>query len=539
MNRRGGQASAKRGQSSVVGVVLVFALVILTMTITVAVGHAALSDTQDQLSEDRAELAMTQLDSQIAGVALGRSNLQSLEIGSEADGYTLDESAGRMTVEVGGTTKLDTDMGAITYDQGGATIAYQGGGVWKANRDGEARMVSPPEFHYRDATLTLPLVVVEGDSSVSDTLYVEDKTRTQHWPSGSDTNPVSGGTVTVTVESAYADAWANYFEERTEGTVTYPAPDTVELELTVPTSSPSISGAMVGQSTGSMDLKSNTLAKKYDSSTAGHTHSSGVDVYYEGDVDIKNNAEIHGDVHSNGEITNKGTIHGDAYHENGYNENGGSLGGSEISGATIPDPSNVNSLISSTTYGTAGPAAMETQSCPCTLTAGDYQLSEIDVDSEVILDTSSGEIDMKVQNGIELGGGANIKVQGPNRVNIYNAGGLDMGNSAKVTDDSGDYEAPNFWIYMRDDSSSELKQGTEYTGVIYAPGQSGGGTIKLKNGGEIHGAVVGDINDAKAKKEFYYDEALASADTIPSSATGSMTTITYLHVSTNTVEVSD
>ena len=221
----------RRAQSSVIGVVLVLSIVIAGSTLTLALGAEAVSSTQGQLSNERAEQAMTQLDSQAAMVALGSTDRQEVTLPeSGAGGYSVDDGAGWMNVsysnESGATKEIFNErMGAIVYENGQQTVAYQGGGVWRASEGGSSRMVSPPEFHYRDATLTLPLVTVRGTGAVNSRAQITRNQTVQYFPDRARNdefrNPVAGTAINVTVRSEYYEAWGNYFATRTEGTVTY------------------------------------------------------------------------------------------------------------------------------------------------------------------------------------------------------------------------------------------------------------------------------------------------------------------------------
>ncbi|MEF8887524.1 MAG: hypothetical protein V5A30_06925, partial [Haloarculaceae archaeon] len=100
-NRPGGERGRPggRGQSSVIGVVLILGLVISSMTVIATVGGVALLNTEDELSVSRAEKVMTQFDSQSALVALGETNARQTQLASGNSGeYTLDEDAGWMRI---------------------------------------------------------------------------------------------------------------------------------------------------------------------------------------------------------------------------------------------------------------------------------------------------------------------------------------------------------------------------------------------------------------------------------------------------------
>jgi len=265
---------ARRGQA-VVGVVLLVALVVVGTALVVAIGGQALTDTERRSDVQRAQQAMTLFDSQTAQVALGESDRQTVRFGRAAGTYSVDSTAGKISIinvdrdddGDGGdeitwaagdypTDAVDGDgdgdieyihnetLGAVAYEGEDRTIAYQGGGVWQKDPEGGTRMVSPPEFHYREGTPMLPVIRVVGDGgaaggSARATVSKGDFHARSIYPNASDSfdngdpfrNPVENGSVVVRIESDYANAWGSYFEERTDGDVTYPAEGVVAVEL--------------------------------------------------------------------------------------------------------------------------------------------------------------------------------------------------------------------------------------------------------------------------------------------------------------------
>lgn len=228
-----------RGQASVLGTVLVIALTIIGTTATLTFGAASLKDAKQGAQFQKIEHTMTSLDSRMALVALGGGNAQSISLGDAGEGrYFVDEDAGWARIvhhNYSGNGNAETianiTLGAVVYENGDTRIAYQGGGVWRQTDEGTA-MVSPPEFHYRDATLTFPIIRVAGSGGTTEPATVEMRTDQQSrhifenasasYTGSSDAyrNPLTDGTVTVTVHSQDYRAWAEYFRTRTDGTVT-------------------------------------------------------------------------------------------------------------------------------------------------------------------------------------------------------------------------------------------------------------------------------------------------------------------------------
>ena len=201
----------RRGQSSPLAVILVLSIVVAGSLAVAGLGVEALGDTQRTMDVERAEKGLTQLDSNVALVALGSADGQEMTLSrGDAAAYRLDDDAGWMNVTVTNTsddtteTVMNATLGEIAYENEGRTVAYQGGGVWKRDGGGNSLTVSPPEFHYRSATLTLPLVTVSGDRSLNGGIVAHEGGQSiQHFPNrsaeGEWLNPLDTGRVRVTV----------------------------------------------------------------------------------------------------------------------------------------------------------------------------------------------------------------------------------------------------------------------------------------------------------------------------------------------------
>lgn len=239
--------SAVRGQSSVIGIVLLMAIVVTGTITIVATGTSVLADGRTDAQIESAEHAMTKFDATAALVALGESTNQRarVSLGGIDESLTVNPERGWMNVtivnESSGIVRpvMNRTLGAVTYQNGDVEIAYQGGGVWK-QADGAPTMISPPEFHYRGQTLTLPLITVGGTAQGSELVLSSVDGQDRRYPNTdaneSFVNPLTDGQVNVTVKSDYYEAWGRFFEQRTSGSVSYDhAAETVTIELVVPT----------------------------------------------------------------------------------------------------------------------------------------------------------------------------------------------------------------------------------------------------------------------------------------------------------------
>ncbi|WP_259519758.1 hypothetical protein [Halanaeroarchaeum sp. HSR-CO] len=218
---------------------MLLGITLLSVGALATFGSAAIDDTRHSVDVQSAEHALSQLDSRVSLVALSEADRQSVALGRGRQGtYTVHPDAGQITVthlnysNNGDEHVLYNDsLGEVRYDTGETTLAYQGGGVWRSASSGGSSIVSTPEFHYRGMTLTLPIVRVEGDGSVSGSAQANVYSNTtsvsiypdhdEPYPDTSRnyTNPVHNGTVQIAVESNYYRAWAEYFASRTDGEV--------------------------------------------------------------------------------------------------------------------------------------------------------------------------------------------------------------------------------------------------------------------------------------------------------------------------------
>lgn len=303
-----------RAASTVLGIVLLFAIVVGGTAVVLTVGATALDDTNRQLDTSRAEKVLTQLDSKTAMVALGGTDYQGVDLPAGGGEYAVADEAGWMNVTVenaagGGTSKImNVTLGAVVYETGDTTLAYQGGGVWKRTESG-AVMVSPPEFHYRNATLTHPLVSVTGDPGLDGAARItKNGSTTTRFPDHDAgdpalTNPLRNGKVKVTVGSEYYEAWGRYFSQRTTGTVDYDHDaGTATATLLVP-SDVTVDNAFT--TTGNGGIGGGVGVYSYDSRTDRNVGGVGVGDYqerYNGDVYTTDGSELSGGANVNGDL---------------------------------------------------------------------------------------------------------------------------------------------------------------------------------------------------------------------------------------------
>ena len=253
----------RSGQSSPLAVLFVVGFAITSAGFVVSQGGDAFGETKGTATVSLNEQSMSKFDAEASVVALGSSDTRTVPLGDTGDGrYEVRDSGSWIRVEhrnytasvtnTKNETVYNESMGAVVYESSGESIAYEGGGVWRTDEPGNTVMVSPPEFRYRSGTLTMPAIEVTGDTKgaaagtpsatveraeTRDRIYPNETSATGNGVGApyDDTgaeydNPVQNGTVAITVHSPHYAGWADYFRERTDGTVSV---DDANNEVTV------------------------------------------------------------------------------------------------------------------------------------------------------------------------------------------------------------------------------------------------------------------------------------------------------------------
>jgi hypothetical protein len=451
---------------------LLLAIVLAGTALVVSGGATALDDTRGQLDVGRAEKALTQFDSRSAMVALGGTSRQGVELATGADdGYSVDGSVGWMNVSITDpsttpaqtVTVVNATLGATLYENDDTVIAYQGGGVWKRTASG-ATMLSPPEFHFRDATLTLPIITVDGDPTLSTGATVEKGgPMAIEYPNTTANskfvNPLANGRVNVTVHSDYYQAWGRYFEQRTGGKVWYNhTAETARTELVVP------------------------FDEDFDNLVAT-TASSG--------------------------ITTNGRH------------------------ATVPSPkaTGVNYPLADSRIQTKIDEC-EQPSSPCTPVSGSLVTAsggtyyvDGDFDDSITADTSGGNITLVVDGQFKPSA---VSITGPSDRGVQV---LTDGNFKVDSDVTGLYDAGQFSVIMHSGTSFDVNGNKDMKGFIYAPGSD----CDMNGNANFVGGLVCETVDVNGNPNSWsYDSSVKDVDL---RLDGQETRLTYLHITTNPINV--
>lgn len=573
---------SSRAQSETLGFILVFSIMVIGALVVVALGATAISDTEDQLSEERAEKALTQFDSKAGLVALGEADAQLVSFtNDDGEDFRVFEDRGWMNVtvtdrETGDEMEvMNTTLGALVYEgSNGPALAYQGGGVWRVDESG-GQMVSPPEFHYRNGTLTLPTINITGELDFGPTARISRGDVNQTFPVKDDPdrmNPLTNHEVVVTVQSEFYQGWAHYFEERTDGSTQLDHDEeTVTVRLRTPVGetrvvesigSTSTAGHLSIQGEGTVEHNSDSYDSRvgpYDESRSGEGNITLAGDFDAGSATISVNGSIEsgGEVecHQNAEIT--GAVWASSFEDIDDCDDAAEGGAVQV-GSLDFDTFTLNPFIDlrveeiAETNNNDETSAIDDEELDwdggsqLTLEAGNYYLEELVVGSgqELTIQTDTDQVTrLAVENFVHLDEG-DIVIEGDGKVKTFVKGEATVDGTHHFKMYRGTFttaanveNATQNWIYGKDTLTADLdgSQGNPVTveGVFYAPtlldDTAAISSLDMSHATVYGGIIMGDVD--MHQSSVAYDEALRQAEALPEDA--EVITINFLHVTEN------
>ncbi len=247
--------------SSVIDVVILLTITLASIGIMLLYMTPAITDMQDMAKSQKVEQAFTVFDSRTSKTALGESPTQNtkfsimggnLKVLGDVGSYkesrimiiSLSENsswhdsfyqrrgvwnAWESYQHEPDFTGFMTPMGKVQYNSGDRSIAYEGGGVWSKYPGGGTTMVSPPEFHYNGETLNLPIMKINGNTTLSGKTDANINIRSSNIPAilypntsinSNFVNPLSCDKLIIYINSEFYEGWAEYAQTLTSTTVT-------------------------------------------------------------------------------------------------------------------------------------------------------------------------------------------------------------------------------------------------------------------------------------------------------------------------------
>lgn len=557
---------ADRGQSNTLAVAIVLVLAITSALAIAGLGSISLDRGQRFAETQSGLLIMTELDSRASLVALEGGDESAIEFNKrDLNGQVAVDDSGTFRLVMRNTTSNETiwqentSLGSITYRNGEQRIAYQGGGVWRKRTGNGSVMVSPPEVHYEQGTLTLPMIRLGGADRRMSRARMRKTSERRIYPRPDEgpnrSNPVPvGNQLDLYVTSEYYQGWATFFERRIGGEVeVYHANNTVRVTLVSPASRFELASGLISTGTGSaVDMQGNaenpTFLDSYDSSRGPYedTNGSNGSVRSDGGVELGGNSFILGTVDTGGTVKlsgNDNLIDGDAYHR-GLKITGKN---NRITGVEAPNGSGVNvapitGVVTNRVNAICRDGAsfspeeeLNGSGVSSYCHEGDFTLNG----DTLTVNLSDGNVSLAIDGDLRLKNEAEIEIVNPQvgtQLTIWLGGDSIRITSSNVT--VPDQKSPALHLYGKGRLSVEMTSQSTFDGLLFAPAEPGGGAkLSLQSNSELFGAaVVGEV-DMQSGSAVHYDQALAGFSFDRPGTPVSR--LSYLYVTINSVEVED
>lgn len=582
-----------RGQSETLGVALLIGIAVLGAVAIAVTGFAALDRDRERVGTAQAERSLSQFDLKASDIALDQTGSSRFDFGLPDTEGTLHTrpDAGWIRVRYTDLTGLEdpnsvvvtnVSLGAVTFDQGSRSVGYQGGGVFRADGNGSV-LVSRPEFHYRNGTLTVPIIDVEGNQGGASAVQITPDGVNQTFPDASRnlSNKVDNTSVVVTVQSRYYQGWADFFRTYTSGIVTVdPAAETATVQFVSLPENRGVGGGIVATAeSGALELVgTGAYVDSYNSSQGPYEDTASGDgtVTAVGNITISADATIDGTAESGQWLRvdqSASTVTGDGLYTVNYTDSGTIQGNiEEIDGVptVLPIDTFVTSRLNdvrATNNNSEANAEPDVSNIgdglevgsgeSVTLDSGRYYMENLKVEGgDLELDTSDGNVTLAVRDWMTVtkkgGDGGNITVDGSGVVKVYltsrqetsvsitGRGNTDVnffvgkGSSVHIPDDV----ASRFRAFAPQETRTAIAgssgNNATFHGIVYAPdGLQLSGRAYAKQANVYGGLVAGQIALGQYG-QVHYDRDLSDLG-LPQATPVSR--LSYLHVTVHRVRL--
>lgn len=206
-----------RAVSEVVGFVLTFSLITMTITIVFTAGLGGLQDAQRTEQINNVERAFDVLDTNVQEVQRQEAPSRATEMRLSGGRLGFGEPTSiTITIHIDGNSESTTvETRPLVYTNGDTEIAYELGAIVRTE-DGGSVMLTDPGYVLNDDRSVVPLLITTKPSD--QTAISGHRTVLVH---GSHQHtdllvPSTTDKVTVMVESPRVDAWERYFDRTAE-----------------------------------------------------------------------------------------------------------------------------------------------------------------------------------------------------------------------------------------------------------------------------------------------------------------------------------
>ncbi|WP_224214655.1 DUF7289 family protein [Natrinema longum] len=277
---------SKRGVSTVLGLVLLIGMVATISVGILLVAGDVMTSVEQQSENERVEQSFVEMSQQMVIASSNNDTTRSMEFDAGERGAVVMTDTGTINISSEGLEDpIEIPIGAVEYvGDDGTRIAYQAGGVFRETGN-ETRVVSAPPVSYDsdDNTFSFPITEVNDDSQLNSGDIRMSHANTEAYRNAT---YVEQSTVTIEITSEYCVGWETYFDGQTQNA----------------------EGQAIRERCGSDDTLVVELGRtevEGDFSQAVYAGGGGIELGHK-------NAEIDGNVTTDGEIHGKGTVTGES-----------------------------------------------------------------------------------------------------------------------------------------------------------------------------------------------------------------------------------
>ncbi|GAB3689883.1 hypothetical protein GCM10028857_25790 [Salinarchaeum chitinilyticum] len=229
-----------RGQSEVLGMVVLIGVIVVAAFLTIAIGAMALQSVQDTTEWETTQDTAMQAHSVLSEAATTGDPQEIPMGGSAVDAEVVEGGTLTISMHDGANAcsqRLTEDLGALRYEGGDGAMIYEGGAIWSETEGGLAIEQAPPISHGPNGTTVSVLSVSAATTTDSGQLVAEpNETERKHLSQEIETllTACPAGDYTdlrINVKSPYHEAWAEHFEQSvattSNVTITQPTEESV------------------------------------------------------------------------------------------------------------------------------------------------------------------------------------------------------------------------------------------------------------------------------------------------------------------------
>jgi hypothetical protein len=212
-----------RAQSEVLGYILIFSIVVMSVTAVFASGIGTMEDHRDAATMDNAQRATLVFADSVDDITKRSAPSRAVELRLADRGIRVG-GATEISIQHNGNPIYEETSRSMTYTTNDGSISYELGAVIRED-EGGALMVREPSFKFSEDHIVLTPVNKSGSegfsSSSSTVLVVADHQKTE-LEGVRDVSTGDDVTIRIDTTAKRAEAWDRYFDQYGDGNVLEP-----------------------------------------------------------------------------------------------------------------------------------------------------------------------------------------------------------------------------------------------------------------------------------------------------------------------------